>query len=654
VTAILDNPTTTAPAAYELVPINEIIPAPDNVRKDLGDLDGLVASIQSVGLIEPLALERCDSSDHGADHRFHILAGERRWTAARRAGLAEVPCMVRDAVTDDGARVELMLIENLQRQDLQPMDEARGYQRLVELGLSQRTIADRVGCSQAHVSRRVALLELPTPVQAKVDTGGITVSDAHELLKLKDHPEALAKAAKSDHVADSVERAAKEIQAEEKLAKLAAAAKAKGWKVLKPERGYGVKRTYWPLRKPGAYGYGDDVEVDAAKHRKEPCHAVVLEKGWNGTVTQADVCTNRDRHKPKGESSLKLPKQARRQRSPHEQKELDEAKARKAAAARRVETLPPILARKPPAGEAVVLLARATIDQLGYDERKAACALLGLEQPQYRDDVLWAAAAKNDDELVRVAVACALARGHEAARAPHRYWSGSVTQLYDFLAARGYELDTFEQEQLKKARKSDEEDAASLAAIEAFRPADVRVVALKDGSWRVMCDYCGERDEDLAVVVEQPSEEQALAFRALHLTDLHQVRSCRVCSCTEDRACEGGCSWVDADLCSSEYCAANDAKPTAEQLEDLGVSQAVQAGVREMKDELDTEGATETSIRTEPITTGEVVVTVKKSGKRFKVSCSACGDVGSNTTEDYANERGRHHKVEKHGAEVPA
>ena len=648
-TAVMD--TSAAEATFASIPLDEIIPSSDNVRFDLGDLDGLVASIASVGLIEPLAVERCVVADHADDdHRFHILAGERRWTAARRAGMTDVPCMVRDAVTDDGARAELMLIENLQRQDLQPLEEARGYQRLVDLGLSQRTIAERVGCSQAHVSRRVALLELPAAVQAKVgakpDSGGITVADAHELLKLKDHPKDLAAAAKGGDVARAVDQRVKDIEADTKLKKLTAEAKAKGWKICKVDRSYGAKRTYWPLRKPGSYGYGVDVEVDAAKHRKEPCHGVTIEKGYNGQVNQTEVCTARDRHKPEGESSLKLPKQERRQRSDYEQKELDEAKARKAAAVRRVEALPALVARRTAADEAVAILARATLASLGYDETKVACTLLGLGQPKYRGEILRQEAAKSFEDLVRVAVAGALARGHEAARRPHRIWTGSVTDLYDYLAKRGYELDGFEQEKLAGGRKDDEEEADLLATLGTFHSSEVRVVHLNgpagSGLWRVICDACGELDEEREVVAELAMEAEGLQRRAAHLTAAHAVRSCRVCSCTEDDACAGGCSWLFEDLCDSPSCATGvGAGP--EQLEDLGVSRAVQEGVREMKDELDAEGLAETADTGGPITEGMPTITVKKAGKRWKATCSACGKIGTNTSEAYATERGQAH-----------
>lgn len=643
-TAVIETPT--SEATFASIPLDEIIPSPDNVRTDLGDLDGLVASIASVGLIEPLAVERCATNDHADDHRFHILAGERRWSAARRAGLVEVPCMVRDAVTDDGARAELMLIENLQRQDLQPLEEARGYQRLVDLGLSQRTIAERVGCSQAHVSRRVALLELPAAVQRKVgvkgDPGGITVADAQELLKLKDHPKELAAAAKDGDVARAVDRRVKEIEAEEKLKKLTAEAKAKGWTVCKVTHSYGAKRTYWRLRKPGSYSYtNDDVEVDAAKHRKEPCHGVVIEKGYNGQVNQAEVCTARDRHKPKGESSLKLPKQERRQMSASERKAKEQARQRQDAGKRRAEALKAALAGRPDRG-AWALVCEAIVPECHADTKKLACELLGLEPaPQGQwggkdyDTPLLAHADQSVPDTLKVGLACALAAAEISARFPHHMWSDRpIERLYSFLEAAGYEPDEYERAELAKGRKEQAENDEGLARAAAFATTDVRTVRLSDGTWRVLCDHCGEDDEDQELVVEVSTEAQALSFRALHLTDLHEVRSCRVCSCTEDHACAGGCSWLSEDLCDSPACAAG-AEAATEQVEE----------------------ATETATPGGPITGDMPTITVQKVAKRWKATCSACGEIGANTSEAYADERGQTHIDLDHrlvDAEAPA
>ncbi len=121
---------------------------------------------------------------------FEILAGERRWRAAQRAGLHEVPVMVR-AIPDREA-LEIALVENIQREDLQPLEEARGYQRLIEeFAYTQEQLAQRVGKSRSHVANMMRLLGLPDGVRALLEEGRLTMGHARALLGARD-PEALA------------------------------------------------------------------------------------------------------------------------------------------------------------------------------------------------------------------------------------------------------------------------------------------------------------------------------------------------------------------------------------------------------------------------------------------------------------------------------
>lgn len=167
-----------------MLPIDSLVPADDNLRRRTGDVRDLAASITAVGVIEPLVVSPTDDDD-----RYVIVAGHRRHAAAQKAGLAEVPCTIRTLT--DAERIEIMLVENLQRADLSAIEEASGYFRLVEHGLSQKELARRIGRSARHVASRLALLELPKAVQDALHAGSLTVGDGQALLALREHPEVI-------------------------------------------------------------------------------------------------------------------------------------------------------------------------------------------------------------------------------------------------------------------------------------------------------------------------------------------------------------------------------------------------------------------------------------------------------------------------------
>ena len=150
-------------------------PAPDNPRRDLGDLDELVSSIRTLGIVEPLVVTRDDDG-------WLVIAGHRRLEAALTAGLETVPCVVRDA--DDAERTEIMLVENLIRANLTPIEEADGYAKLTDLGHTQKRIAERVGCNQSHVSKRLKLRKLPDVAVTALVDGRLEVNDALKLAVL--------------------------------------------------------------------------------------------------------------------------------------------------------------------------------------------------------------------------------------------------------------------------------------------------------------------------------------------------------------------------------------------------------------------------------------------------------------------------------------
>ena len=167
-------------SAYRLLPIYKVEPNPDQPRQDFDEeeLQALSESISIHGVIQPLTVRELSSG------YYQIIAGERRWRAARQAGLSEVPAVVVEA--DDKKAMELALIENLQRQDLNPVEEALGYQSLMaDYGLTQEETASRVGKSRPAVANALRLLNLSSEVLEKVRSGELSAGHARAILSLK-------------------------------------------------------------------------------------------------------------------------------------------------------------------------------------------------------------------------------------------------------------------------------------------------------------------------------------------------------------------------------------------------------------------------------------------------------------------------------------
>ena len=178
-------------SAYQLLPIYKVEPNPDQPRRDFDEeeLQALADSIAEHGIIQPLTVRELNSG------YYQIIAGERRWRAARIAGLSEVPVVIIEA--DDKKAMELALIENLQRQDLNPVEEALGYKSLMEdYGLTQEDAAKRVGKSRPAVANALRLLNLNPEVLDKVRSGELSAGHARAVLVLKTEKKQLAAAQK--------------------------------------------------------------------------------------------------------------------------------------------------------------------------------------------------------------------------------------------------------------------------------------------------------------------------------------------------------------------------------------------------------------------------------------------------------------------------
>ena len=178
-------------SAYQSLPIYKVEPNPDQPRKEFDpeELENLAESIRVHGLIQPLTVREMPTG------YYQIIAGERRWRAARLAKLSEVPVVVIDA--DDRKAMELALIENLQRQDLNPVEEALGYKTLMEdYGLTQEEAAARVGKSRPAVANALRLLGLNPEVLELVRTGSLTAGHARAIAGLKSEKKQLEAAKK--------------------------------------------------------------------------------------------------------------------------------------------------------------------------------------------------------------------------------------------------------------------------------------------------------------------------------------------------------------------------------------------------------------------------------------------------------------------------
>ena len=184
-------PSLESDAKIETLPLREIEPAPDQPRKTFDEeaLGELAASIAEHGLLQPIAVRPQGLGG------YSIVAGERRWRACRMAGLTEVPVVVKD-VSDEQA-MELALVENLQREDLNPIEEAKGYRALQDVyGMTQDDVAQSVGKSRPAVANATRLLALSEPVLKLVEDGTLSAGHARALLPLSD-PEMQLAAAKT-------------------------------------------------------------------------------------------------------------------------------------------------------------------------------------------------------------------------------------------------------------------------------------------------------------------------------------------------------------------------------------------------------------------------------------------------------------------------
>ena len=325
-----------------------------NVRRSLGDLSDLVESIRDVGVLTPVTV-----TPKASTAGWWLVAGHRRTAAAEEVGLETVPALVHTAA-DRAERLLATLVENLQRLDLDPVEEAGGYRSLVDAGWSQAEVARRVRRSKGHVSRRLRILTLPDTVQAMVTEGTVTVEHAYTLARL------VAKGVNATEVTDAAgadpEYAATrllEIEIAERREHRRRKIERGGAKVIMVDR---PDQAYDKYDKPVSWMHL------AGDHSGEPCHAVVLHYTHYGrtTIGEDAVCTDQARHDTDGDSALKA-RSARAAETEEQRREREERdaeyearqEARRAAAAAQVHRLTAQLQTLP---DDVVIAAALRVD----------------------------------------------------------------------------------------------------------------------------------------------------------------------------------------------------------------------------------------------------------------------------------------------------
>jgi ParB/RepB/Spo0J family partition protein len=468
------------------VPVDRVEPARDNPRgKDPGDVDELAASIRQVGVLQPITATR-------RGKRLLVVYGHRRLKAARQAGLATIPAIVREM--SEAERIARQTIENLHRQGLTPLQDATAIANLrdavaAERGGTppgQRELAELLGVSQSHVSKHLALLELPKPTRAAVDSGGITLQQAGELHKLvavgrDQQAEQLTRqqlkgelrdfggrSTLADRVAAGVKQATAQARAAEVRQELAAG----GHRVLEePEGGgwwsspaariaqgqpHGERHCLWT----GAELTELTVAEHAAAHPEG--HAAAL-CGEHGEAVW--LCTDPTEHaeveeKAAARAADRLASDDADKARREQERQLGRAaKVRQAFAAEQLAKPVRVHASDRGLLTEVVLLAA---ERQESEAAKLACRLLGLEPVIEQPSWAGGSPSKNYREAVRrhaedpanlgrVARALPWSEGEFRARWSYSTWGRLVLRYLDQLVAAGYALSPVEQQRHQEA-----------------------------------------------------------------------------------------------------------------------------------------------------------------------------------------------------------
>ena len=439
-------PATATGTAVE-VSVDLIDPSPQNPRSSLGDLKELAASIKELGVLQPILVR--PNGD-----RYDLIYGHRRLAAAKLAKRPTVPVFF--AGQDDERDHETRLVENLHREDLSPLDEARAYQQLLELGVAngQRGLAKRIQVPQTRISRRLALLHLPVKVQEELDAERITLNDATALTKLTDDPERLARAIKDAAYYGGIEKAVtrevtaakKEAEQQAKLDKLRAELRAAGVSIIEDALPYNDEDGPVPLRR---------LPVDAGQHAQGNCHAATIDR-WGDVIL---LCVNPQAHRntEADEAHDGVDRALLEQRDREQAERQAEREARYQARAERWKFAAGLVTKGDPANGAALAVHQWLVpgSYLSVDD-EAVAELLDLKPDTFNGkdaaDAVRAYVGKGTRSAQRAVYAIAVALA-EASLGGETYYETEhdfVRQqaYFHHLVAAGYQLSRFDREDL--------------------------------------------------------------------------------------------------------------------------------------------------------------------------------------------------------------
>jgi ParB/RepB/Spo0J family partition protein len=403
-----------------------IDPSPDNPRASLGDVDELAESIRELGMISPVLV----TANAG---RYSLVYGHRRLAAAVALGLDAVPAIV--STDTDARRLRAKrLAENVAREDLTPLEEARAYHELLGLGVEggQRGLAKLVGKSQGHISKRLGLLRLPKAVQDQVDSGRITLDDAGELTKLADDPGQVTKALAAGErayggVAGAVQRELRATEDRRQREAEAEQLRAAGVTVIDEPRTYSRQHGPYPLH---------SIPMTAQDHAGLDCHAAVMPSYGASAIL---VCLDPQAHLGAEDDA------AERERLEAAAARAEREAARSAAAEARRSFGAKLVRASDPGVGAALLVEQLVPDRqwLPGHYREAAAELLGLNPDTFNGkdarDALGAYAAKGTRNAQRAIYALALALG-ESQTTRYDFEPSARIAYLDHLVVNGYTL----------------------------------------------------------------------------------------------------------------------------------------------------------------------------------------------------------------------
>lgn len=354
------------------IPLDQVAPNGTNVRHKItkDSLKELVVSIQAHGVIQPLIAHR------GEDGSYTLISGHRRLAAAAQAGLETVPVTVVDL--SEGDRIEVALIENLQRVDLSPMEEAEGYFQLVERGTTAKALAKKIGRSEQHIKGRLGLLRLPTSAQKAITEGKIGLEAAKEALTAIDELEKAGLEVPEKEIQDALTSQYNPGNAVANLAK----------RLLRDAEAE-AEATKYPGSVSIGHAYTFDSENRKAKrlselfseakvqkaHAGEPCHHTVVQPSSFAKPDIFVYCTDPKRHGAKGESAIKA---VAGDAKPDPAKE--DAKLTKLINVAHRSAALDLLGKSLKATIFDDLVVNHLFGAIGYSEVKDVCAWLGIEE----------------------------------------------------------------------------------------------------------------------------------------------------------------------------------------------------------------------------------------------------------------------------------